>query len=95
MSNVVEQAVNALKEKISGSAFDGSAKFLIEDEGSIIVDGDGVRAGNEDTEVTLIASTETFQEIMGGDLDPTSAFMSGKLRIEGDMGTAMRLSGIF
>ncbi len=94
MSNVVEQAVNALKEKISGSEFEGSAKFSIEDQGSIIVDGDGVRAGNEDTEVTLTASAETFQEIMGGDLDPTSAFMSGKLRIEGDMGTAMRLSGL-
>ena len=95
MSDVVGQAVDALKEKMSGTGFDGSAKFSIEDEGSIIVDGDGVRAGEEDTEVTLIASTETFKDIMSGDLDPTSAFMAGKLRIEGDMGTAMRLSSIF
>ena len=54
----------------------------------------GVRASDEDAEVTLIATAETFQDIMAGALDPTSAFMSGKLRIEGDMGTAMRLSGV-
>ena len=48
----------------------------------------------DSAEVTLIATAETFQDIMAGALDPTSAFMSGKLRIEGDMGTAMRLSGV-
>ena len=95
MSDVLEQAVNALKEKMNGTTFDGSAKFSIEDEGSVIVDRDGVRAGDENTDVTLKASTETFQDIINGDLDPTSAFMSGKLQIEGDMSTAMRLSSIF
>ena len=95
MSDVLEQAVNALKEKMSGTTFDGSAKFSIEDEGSVIVDRNGVRAGDEATEVTLKASTETFQDIISGDLDPTSAFMSGKLHVEGDMSTAMRLNSIF
>jgi putative sterol carrier protein len=28
---------------------------------------------------------------MAGDLNPTSAFMSGKLKLDGDMGTAMKL----
>ena len=95
MSNVLEQAVNALKEKMNGTTFDGSVKFSIEDEGNVIVDRDGVRAGDEDTEVTLKASTEIFQDIISGDLDPTSAFMSGKLHIEGDMSTALRLNSIF
>ena len=95
MSDVLEQAVNALKEKIKDTTFDGSAKFSIEDEGSVIVDRNGVRAGDEAPEVTLKASTETFQDIISGDLDPTSAFMSGKLHVEGDMSTAMRLNSIF
>ncbi len=94
MSNVIKQAVNALNEKISGEGFDGSAKFSIEGEGSVIVDANGVRASDGDAEVTLIATADVFQDIMAGDLDPTSAFMSGKLRIEGDMGTAMRLSSV-
>ena len=94
MSNVIEQAVNALNDKMSGAGFDGSAKFCIEGEGSVIVDANGVRVSDDEAEVTLIATADVFQDIMAGDLDPTSAFMSGKLRIEGDMGTAMRLSSV-
>ena len=95
MSSIIEQAVTALSNKLGGASFDGSAKFTIEDEGSLIIDTSGVRAGDEETEVTLIAAADVFQDILAGDLDPTSAFMSGKLRVEGDMGTAMRLSSIF
>ena len=95
MSNVIEQALSALNEKLSMAGFDGSAKFSIEGEGSVIVDTNGARASDDEAEVTLIATADVFQDIMAGDLDPTSAFMSGKLRIEGDMGTAMRLSSLF
>ena len=95
MSSIIEQAVTALSDKLGRASFDGSAKFTIEDEGSLIIDTSGVRAGDDETEVTLIAAADVFQDILAGDLDPTSAFMSGKLRVEGDMGTAMRLSSIF
>ena len=95
MSSIIEQAVTALSDKLGGASFDGSAKFTIEDEGSLIIDTSGVRAGDDETEVTLIAAADVFQDILAGDLDPTSAFMSGKLRVEGDMGTAMRLNSIF
>ena len=95
MSSIIEQAVTALSDKLGGASFDGSAKFTIEDEGSLIIDTSGVRAGDDETEVTLIAAADVFQDILAGDRDPTSAFMSGKLRVEGDMGTAMRLSSIF
>ncbi|MGC6526528.1 MAG: SCP2 sterol-binding domain-containing protein [Paracoccaceae bacterium] len=95
MSSIIEQAVTALSDKLRGASFDGSAKFTIEDEGSLIIDTSGVRAGDDETEVTLIAAADVFKDILAGDLDPTSAFMSGKLRVEGDMGTAMRLSSIF
>ena len=94
MSNVIVQALNALNEKMSGAGFDGSAKFCIEGEGSVILDANGARESNDEAEVTLIAPADVFQDIMAGDLDPTSAFMSGRLRIEGDMGTAMRLSSV-
>ena len=95
MSDIIEQAVTALSEKLGGSSFDGSAKFSIEGEGGVIIDAQGVRSGDDQTDVTLIADTDTFREILSGELDPTSAFMGGRLRVEGDMGTAMRLSGLF
>ena len=92
MSEVIEAAVAALSEKLVGG-FDGSAKFVISGEGAIMVDGAGVRAGDEDADVTLTADADTFRDMMEGDLDPTSAYMSGRLAIEGDMGTAMQLGG--
>jgi len=91
MSDVVNAAVDALNKKLDGSGFDGTAKFEIDDEGSVMIDEDGARAGDEDAEVTLSADEETFKAILGGELDPTGAFMAGKLRVDGDMGTAMKL----
>ncbi|MEO3415263.1 SCP2 sterol-binding domain-containing protein [Roseovarius sp. CAU 1744] len=91
MSDVITAAVDALKNKMGDSGFAGTAKFVVEDEGSIMIDGDGVRAADDAADVTLTADTETFQSILEGDLDPTAAFMSGKLSIDGDMGLAMQL----
>ncbi len=93
MSDVINSAVEALSAKMNGG-FDGSAKFVIENEGSIVIDESGVRAGDDDTEVTMTADADTFQSILEGDLDPTAAFMSGKLSVDGDMGTAMKLGSV-
>lgn len=94
MSDVVTEAVAALNAKMDGAGFDGSAKFIIEDEGAIIIDSDGARAGDDEADVSLTASTETFKAILDGELNPTTAFMTGKLTVDGDMGQAMKLSGV-
>ncbi len=93
MSDVVTKAVEALSGKLDGG-FDGSVKFVIEDEGAIMVDGDGVRAGDDEADCTMTADAETFAAILEGDLNPTAAFMSGKLSVDGDMGTAMKLGSV-
>ena len=90
MSEIMTHAIKALSERLS-DGFDGTAKFEIEGEGSIMVDENGVREGDDEADVTMIASVETFQGIIEGDVNPTMAFMSGKLRIEGNMGMAMKL----
>ncbi|MBN8294251.1 SCP2 sterol-binding domain-containing protein [Rhodobacter sp. NTK016B] len=92
MSEIIDQAVAALSAKVD--SFDGSAKFVIENEGSIVLDGAGVRESDDDTDVTLTASAETFQAIMEGDVNPTMAFMQGKLKIDGSMGEAMKLASV-
>ncbi len=94
MSDVIDQAVTALNAKLDGEGFDGSAKFVIEGEGAIMMDQDGARAADEDAEVTMTADTDTFRSILEGELNPTAAFMSGRLTIDGDMGAAMRLGSV-
>ena len=93
MSDVVNAAVAALSEKLSGG-LPGTAKFVIAGEGALMVDGSGVRAGDEEADVTITADRETFEGILAGDVNPTSAFMQGKLAIDGDMGAALRLGSV-
>ncbi len=90
MSDVIEAAIAALNEKV-GDGFDGTAKFVIEGEGAVMIDAKGARAGDEDADVTLTASAENFEAMMSGELNPTTAFMTGKLSVDGDMGAAMKL----
>ena len=95
MSKIVDDAVIALKEKMSNAPFEGSAKFEIESEGSIVISGGSVYASDDPADVTFTASVQIFEEIFNGELEPTAAFMTGKLKIDGDMGTTMRLANVF
>ena len=90
MSELIEKAVSELNTKLGGS-FDGTAKFVIENEGTVMMDESGARAADDPAEVTLSADSDTFRQILDGALDPTAAFMQGKLQVDGDMGTAMKL----
>ena len=94
MSERLESAAEALRGKIGGSGFRGSVRFDMTDDGILRVEDETVTTGDGDADCTITASLETFREMFEGDLDPTSAFMTGKIRIEGDMGLAMRLAQI-
>ena len=94
MSEVISAAVNKLIDKMGGEPFDGSAKFVITDEGAIMIDSAGVRAGDDEADVTLSSDAETFKAILDGELNATVAFMSGKLTVDGDMGAAMKLGSV-
>ncbi|MEZ5796285.1 MAG: SCP2 sterol-binding domain-containing protein [Paracoccaceae bacterium] len=93
MSAVIDTAVEQLAAKVSGG-FDGVAKFVIEGEGAIMLDGSGVRAGDEEADVTMTASAEVFKAILDGEMNATSAFMTGKLKVDGSMGMAMKLGSV-
>lgn len=91
MSDVIDAAVSALQGKLNGGFDGGSAKFVIPGEGAMMIDASGVRAGDEEADVTLTADAATFKAILDGELNPTAAFMGGKLSVDGNMGLAMQL----
>lgn len=93
MSEMIDAAVKALSAKLSGG-FDGVAKFVIEGEGAIMLDASGVRAGDEEADVTLTADADVFRSILDGATNPTMAFMTGKLKVDGSMGMAMKLGAV-
>lgn len=94
MSDFLQKAAAELTSKLGVDGFDGSAKFDVAGVGAIILDSDGARVADEEADVTMSADADTFQEIFDGELNPTSAFMTGKLTIDGDMGLAMKLAAV-
>jgi putative sterol carrier protein len=92
MSDIITAAVTTLSAKIT--SFDGVAKFVIPGEGAIMMDHDGVRAGDDPADVTMTAAADVFKGILSGDVNPTMAFMTGKLTVDGNMGLAMKLAGV-
>ena len=61
-----------------------------------VADGNvSVTEGGGDADATISASEETFGQIASGDLNATTAYMTGKLKIKGDMGAAMKLQKLF
>lgn len=93
MSAVIDTAVEQLSAKLA-DGFDGVAKFVIEGEGAIMLDASGVRSGDDEADVTLTASVGVFKAILDGEMNPTMAFMTGKLSVDGSMGLAMKLAAV-
>jgi putative sterol carrier protein len=54
-----------------------------------------VAEGSGDADVTIKASEETFRAIASGEQNPTTAYMTGKLKVQGDMGAALKLQKLF
>lgn len=71
-------------------------KFDFGDAGKIFLDGNANKVSTEDAaaDTTIKVKLEDFVAMAQGALDPTAAFMQGKLRVEGDMGVAMQLQGV-
>ena len=65
-------------------------------EGTILMDGksDSVTEGDGDADTTIKISWDDWQAMAAGSLDGMTAFMTGKLKVEGDMSNAMQLQGV-
>ena len=72
-----------------------TVKFDFGDEGVIHIDGTGEKAvvtnDNSEADCVLIMKTATYEKLQSGDLNAMMAVMSGKIKIKGDMGVAMKL----
>ncbi|MBV9989762.1 MAG: SCP2 sterol-binding domain-containing protein [Alphaproteobacteria bacterium] len=96
----IQEIINQLGAAIgTNSGLGGTLKFDFGADGSVLIDGKSVPNSVTDGEgqnadCTLSMAMETFEKMVKGELDGTSAFMQGKLRVAGDMGLAMKLGPI-
>ena len=66
------------------------------DQGAIMLDGAAAQVSEEDgaADTTIRVGWDDWQQLAAGQLDGMTAFMMGKLKVEGDMGNAMQLQGV-
>jgi putative sterol carrier protein len=70
---------------------EGAGQWVVQVEDGKVSVSEG--AGEADTSIQ--ASEENFLAITRGELNPTTAYMTGKLKIKGDMGAALKLQKLF
>ncbi len=94
--NLAEVAA-AMTARMGGKgAIGGTVKFDLGSDGSLFIDGTGADnavTANENgaANCTISMSAADFDDLIHGRLNPTAAFMQGKMRVDGDMGLAMKL----
>ena len=95
----LDTVTGIVREKVGDdSGLGASVKFDFGDDGILLIDGNATPNtvtnddGEADTTVTM--SLDDFKKMAAGDLDPTTAFMMGKIKVSGDMTVAMKLSQV-
>jgi len=74
---------------------DKSVKFDFGDDGCVFASGTEATTEDNDADCTISVTKDDFIALAEGNLDPMMAFMSGKLKVAGDMSVAMGLQSIF
>ena len=96
----IQQIVTQMGQAIgANSGLGGTLKFDFGADGSVLIDGkstpNSVCDGEgKSADCTISVSLSDFEKMAKGELDGTSAFMQGKLRVAGDMGLAMKVGSI-
>ncbi|MBK9255402.1 MAG: SCP2 sterol-binding domain-containing protein [Saprospiraceae bacterium] len=94
----IESILSAITAQAANVApFGAKLKFVLGDD-VILIDGTGdsniVSQNDEEAACTISTDTDTFMQLKNGDLNPMMAVMSGKVKIKGDMGLAMKLQSL-
>jgi putative sterol carrier protein len=101
MTQDINDFFDALPARAEGKTegMNNTYVFAIDGAGTwtVAVTGDGVNVSEGDNggDCTIETSSETFSRLVSGEQNPTTAYMTGKLKIKGDMGAAMKLQKLF
>ena len=73
-----------------------TVKLDFADQGAVLLDGKNNQVTEEGgaADTTIKVSWADWEAMAAGQLDGMTAFMTGKLKVEGDMSNAMQLQGV-
>jgi putative sterol carrier protein len=95
----LQAATKLLRERVgSDSGLNTTLKLDCGSEGVVLIDGSAApnSVSNDDREAacTIGLSLDTLSRLLLRELEPTTAFMMGKLKVSGDMSVALRLQHV-
>ncbi|MBF9059488.1 sterol carrier protein [Rhodobacterales bacterium HKCCSP123] len=80
-----------IREGLAGRSFDGSLKFDCGEEGVIVLADSTATTEDREADCTIRLSRDNLVKLLGGELNPMTGVMLGKLKVSGDMGVALGL----
>ena len=87
-----------MKERAEGKvrSFLGGSVKLVADDTIVFIDcvNNEISSDENEATCTVTTDTETMQAIMDGSSSPQAAFMTGKLKVAGDMSLALKVQSI-
>ena len=95
----LDEITEQMRERFGeDSGLDATFKFDFGDAGLVHVDAASVphvvSNGDGEADCTISISFDDFLEMASGELSPTTAFMMGKLKVDGSMSIAMKLADV-
>ena len=90
----LEEITARLQKAVSGQPAPKTVTFDLKGEGFLHIAGSTVTNDNSPADCTITVSKDDLIAMTAGELDPTTAFMTGRLKITGDMSAAMALQPI-
>lgn len=91
-----EEIIERMNEALTKhGAMDKSIKFDLGEDGQIYLEGATASTDDKDADCTIAVSKADFIAVAKRELDPMAAFMSGRLKVSGDMSVAMGLQSLF
>ena len=85
------------KRAVTAAPIGGTLKFEVDGMG-ILIDGSGetntVKASEDAADCTISLTAEVLQKLKDGEINPMMAVMGGQIKINGDMGLAMKVQSL-
>lgn len=95
MGEITEHLRNRVGES---SGLGATLKFDCGDDGVVVIDGraipNTVDNTDRDTECTVAITRENLAQLLTGELEPATGFMTGRFQVSGDMSVAMKLQRV-
>jgi putative sterol carrier protein len=94
----LDPVIDRLRRRAADFAgLDARIKFVLEDEGAVLIDATSmppvIAAGNGgEADCTIRLSRATLEQLLDGGLGPMWAYTTGRLKVEGSLGVAMKLA---